>query len=83
MGYLAYRERMTHHTLADLQAAYPDWVIWQGIRSDAGPGDYYANRRRWSADLPAEASLTVVGTTLDELEVELKEQQRIEEKANR
>lgn len=72
---------MTHHTLTDLQAAHPDWVIWQGMRSDHGPGDYYANRRRWSADLPAEASLTVVGNDLDELAVQLKEQQRIEGKA--
>jgi len=70
---------MTHDSdLQKFAKDWPDWVIWQGIRSDAGPGDYYANRRRWSADLPPEASLTVVGTDLDELAVQLKEQQQIE-----
>jgi len=59
---------------------YPGWAIWQGMRSDNRPGDYYANRRRWPADLPEEASLTVAASTLDELEVQLKEQQRIEER---
>jgi len=81
MGYLAYRERM--HTLTDLQAAYPEWAIWQGMRSDDHPGDYYANRRRWSAFLPEEASLTVVAADLDELRALLDEQRRIEEKAGR
>jgi|GEM_PF-5501830 len=38
---------MTHDSdLQKFAKDWPDWVIWQGIRSDAGPGDYYANRRR-------------------------------------
>lgn len=69
---------MTHSDLETFAKDYPGWAIWQGMRSDQRPGDYYANRRRWPAFLPAAGALTVAASTLAELEVQLKEQQRIE-----
>ncbi|WP_326829637.1 hypothetical protein OIE13_05710 [Streptosporangium sp. NBC_01810] len=67
--------------LEQLAVDHPEWLFWRGIRFDGTPGDYYANRRRWSPDLHMTegAALTVCGTTVEELAVQLKEQQRIEE----
>jgi len=76
---------MTHSDsdLKKLALDFPGWAIWQGVRSDDGPGDYYANRRRWSADLPAEASLTVVGTSVEELRAALVNQDELEDGGER
>lgn len=73
---------MTHDSdteLKKLALDFPGWAIWQGMRSDDRPGDYYANRRRWSADLPAEASLTVVGASVEGLRAALVEQAELED----
>jgi len=73
---------MTHDSdteMKKLALDFPGWAIWQGMRSDDRPGDYYANRRRWSANLPPEAALTVVGSDLEELRAALVEQDELED----
>ncbi|MGV9535054.1 hypothetical protein ACWEU6_22045 [Streptosporangium sandarakinum] len=63
--------------LEQLAADHPEWVIWRGTRADGTAGDYYANRRRWSPDLHKREgiTLTVCGSTAEELRVQFKEQE--------